>query len=148
MLGGGLMTHQVSVLIENKPGRLKQISEILSKNNINIKALSISDSGIYGVVKLLLNKPQKGCAILLDEGITASLKDIIAVESENVPGGIFGVADLLGQENINIEDAYGFGINKKNRAVFIFQVNEPEKTKKMFKEHGYKILSKKELNLL
>ncbi len=140
------MTHQVSVLIENKPGRLKQISEILSKNNINIKAISISESGIYGVVKLLLNKPQMGCAILADEGITASLKDIIAVESENIPGGILGVADLLGQANINVEDAYGFGINKKKKAVFIFQVNDPKKTRELFKKHGFKVLSEKELH--
>ncbi len=142
------MASQVSVLIENKPGKLQQVSEVLSKNNINIRALTISDTGIYGVIKLLLNKPQEGCAVLSDEGISASIKDIIAIESENVPGGLFGPTKLLSQNNINVEDAYGFSLSNSTKSIFIFQVDETEKTRKMLSQNGYKVLSEKELDIL
>ena len=142
------MALQVSVIIENKPGKLNQISEILSRNDININALTISDAGIYGIIKMLLNKPQKGCAILTDEGISASLKDIIVIESENVPGAIYGPTELLSRNNINIEDAYGFMLSGRNKAMFVFQVDEIEHTGKMLVEHGYKVLSDGDLDVI
>ena len=142
------MPHQVSVFAENKPGKISRITEVLSKNNINIRAITISDSGDYGIIKLLLDKPLEGNDCLNKEGITSTLKDIVAVIIDDTPGGLHKAASLLSDRQINIEDAYGFTIREKNRAIFVFQVGDVPMTEKILKDGGFTIISDKELYYL
>jgi len=142
------MPHQVSVFAENKPGKISRVTDVLSKNNINIRAITISDSGDYGIIKLLLDKPIEGNECLNKEGIASTLKDIVAITIDDSPGGLHKAASLLSNRNINIEDAYGFTIREKNRAVFVFQVEDVPMTEKILKEAGFTIISDKELYYL
>jgi hypothetical protein len=142
------MPHQVSVFAENKPGKISRVTEVLSKNNINIRAITISDSGDYGIIKLLLDKPAEGNECLKNEGITSTLKDIVAIIIDDTPGGLHKAASLLSSHSINVEDAYGFTIREKNQAVFVFQVEDVPQTEKLLKDAGFKIISDKELYYL
>lgn len=142
------MPHQVSVFAENKPGKISRITEVLGKHNINIRAITISDSGDYGIIKLLLDKPTEGNECLKNEGIAATLKDIVAITIDDSPGGLNRAASLLSSHSINVEDAYGFTIREKNQAVFVFQVENVSMTEKILKEAGFKIISDKELYYL
>lgn len=142
------MPHQVSVFAENKPGKISRITEVLAKNNINIRAITISDSGDYGIVKLLLDKPSEGNDCLKNEGIASTLKEIVAVMIDDSPGGLHKAASLLAGKNINVEDAYGFTIREKNQAVFVLQVADIHTTEKILKEAGFRIISDKELYYL
>jgi len=142
------MPHQVSVFAENKPGKISRVTEVLSRNNINIRAITISDSGDYGIIKLLLDKPLEGNECLKNEGITSTLKDIVAIIIDDSPGGLHKAASLLSSSNINVEDAYGFTIREKNQAVFVFQVENVPLTEKLLKEAGFTIISDKELYYL
>ncbi len=142
------MPHQVSVFAENKPGKISRVTEVLSRNNINIRAITISDSGDYGIIKLLLDKPSEGNECLNKEGIASTLKDIVAIIIDDSPGGLHKATSLLSSKNINIEDAYGFTIREKNRAVFVFQVEDVPMTEKFLKEAGFTIISDKELYYL
>lgn len=142
------MPHQVSVFAKNKPGMISRITEILSSNNINIRAITISDSGDYGIIKLLLDNPMQGNECLQKEGITSTLKDIVAIKIDDSPGGLHKAASLLAGENINVEDAYGFTIREKNQAVFVFQVADVLHTEKLLKKAGFEIISDSELYYL
>jgi hypothetical protein len=142
------MPHQVSVFAENRPGKINRITAVLEKHNINIRAITISDSGEYGIIKLLLDKPEEGCARLKEEGISATLKGIVAVKIEDKPGGLHRASSVLAEKNINVEDAYGFSIRENNDAVFVFQVEDVSSTEKILKDAGYPILTDRELYLV
>lgn len=142
------MPHQVSVFAENKPGKISRITEILSRNNINIRAITISDSGDYGIIKLLLDKPQAGNEALQNEGVASTLKDIVAIKIGDTPGGLHRAASVLFREQINVEDAYGFTIREKNLAIFVFQVADVPQTEKILESEGFEVISDNELYLL
>ena len=139
------MPQQISVFAENKPGKIKRVTEILSKKKINIRAITISDSGDYGIIKLLLDNPLEGYNALVDDGVAATLKDIVAVKIGDSPGDLFKAASVLSDNDINVEDAYGFILKDSSSAVFVFQVDNVQHTEKILIEEGYSLLGENEL---
>jgi hypothetical protein len=142
------MPHQVSVFAENKPGKIERITGALAKKGINIRAITISDSGDYGIIKLLLDRPEEGAECLKEEGIAATLKEIVAIRIKDRPGGLFDAAALLRKNNINVEDAYGFIIHSHDDAVFILQVENAKTTERLMADAGFNVITDKELYLL
>lgn len=142
------MPYQVSVFAENKPGKIERITRILAENNINIRAVTISDSGDYGIIKLLLNKPEDGCEALKRDGIAATLKEIVAVKMDDRPGGLFNVSRIIREAGVNVEDAYGFILESGKSAVFIFQVDNVRAVEKILQDSGIPTLQEKELYML
>jgi hypothetical protein len=142
------MPYQVSVFSENKPGKIERITGALAKKSINIRAITISDSGDYGIIKLLLDKPEEGAECLKEEGIAATLKEIVAIRIKDRPGGLFDAASLLRKNSINVEDAYGFMIHSHDDAVFVFQVQNAKTTEKLLADAGFNVITDKELYLL
>jgi hypothetical protein len=142
------MPYQVSVFAENRPGKIERVTGVLSKNGINIRAITISDSGDYGIIKLLLDRPVEGSEFLQKEGIAATLREIIALKMKDTPGGLHAVSSFLTKNAINVEDAYGFMVRSHEEAVFVFQVQNPLEAEKKLKDAGFQLLSDKELYLL
>ncbi len=142
------MPHQVSVFAENRPGKIERITGVLMRKNIDIRAITISDSGDYGIVKLLVDRPQEAVDALKEDGIAASLRDIVAIRVNDKPGGLHEVASILTKNDVNVEDAYGFIVERKKDAVFVFQVQDVRRTEKLLSEAGFTILSDGELYLL
>lgn len=142
------MPHQVSVFAENRPGKIEKITGALAKRNINIRAITISDSGDYGIIKLLLDRPQEGVECLAESGNAATLKEIVAIRVKDKPGGLLEVASFLTKYSINVEDAYGFMVRSHDEAVFVFQVQDVKQTEKLLSDAGFRVLSDKELYLL
>lgn len=142
------MSQQVSVFAENRPGKIERITSVLAEKGINIRAVTITDSGEYGIIKLLLDNPVAGSEALQEKGIAATLKDIVAVRIEDSPGGLHDVALVLSNEGINVEDAYGFSVHDTSDAVFIFQVANVPHAEKIIRENGFSVLSERELYLL
>lgn len=142
------MPQQISVFAENRPGKIKRITGILAEKNINIRAITISDSGDYGIIKLLVDKPQEGCDVLKEAGFAATLKDIAAIKMDDKPGGLFRASTILADKGVNVEDAYGFILEGGSTAVFVFQVENVRKTENILKEAGFDILADNELYLL
>jgi hypothetical protein len=139
------MPQQVSVFAENKPGKIDRITDVLGKRKINIRAITISDSGDYGIIKLLLDKPVEGCDALKETGIAATLKDIVAVKIDDQPGGLHRASSVLAKNDINVEDAYGFTIRESNQAVFVFQVENVVHTESVLRAAGLQVLEDNEL---
>jgi len=132
------MAKQISVFSENKPGRLAYITKILKDNNINIRAIKISSSGDFGVVKLLVNQPDLCFQKLREAGITAYLRDIVGIVIQDQAGGLFDVSSILARYSINIEDSYGFVLEDKKKAVLIIETNDISKLKEILNKENIK----------
>ncbi len=142
------MPQQISVFAENRPGKIERISGVLGKKKINMRAITIADSGDYGIIKILVDRPVDGCNALKAEGIAATLKEIVAVKIEDRPGGLQKASAVLAGSEINVEDAYGFTIRGSDEAVFVFQVKDVKKTEHILSEAGFSVLSDNELYFL
>ena len=90
-----MFIKQISIFVENKPGRLSAVTNILKENNIDIRALSIADTRDFGILRLIVNDPQKACEALKDADCTVTLTDVMAVAVDDTPGGLAKIMELL-----------------------------------------------------
>ena len=137
--------QQISVFAENKPGKIEVITKILTKEKINIRAITIASSNKYGVIKLLVDNPEKAYRALKEEGLSVALNPTLALEMEDGPGGLHTITQIVKKYQINIEDACGFVIKSKKKAVLVIQVKDIEKVKNILLSEKIHFLNKKEL---
>jgi len=112
---------QISIFSENRPGRLAAISYALQQENINIFAFSIAEADGFGVVRALVDHTEEAHKKLVSLGFTVSFTEVIAVKMRDVPGGLYEIAKVLGDANINIDYAYAY--SGKDAAVLILRVD-------------------------
>jgi len=139
------MAHQISIFVENKPGRIERVAEIMAKANVNIRAFTVMGTYEYGVMKFLVDKPSTALEALKAHGISANKRQIIAILMDDRPGGLHRVAKIFGQRKINIDDAYGFVIEDKKRAVMVVDVEKIAEAEKILKEEGIPTLTDDEI---
>jgi hypothetical protein len=139
------MAHQISVFVENKPGRIERVTEILARARVNIRAFTLSGTYEYGVMKLLVDQPDKALEVLTARGVPASKREILAVLMDDQPGGLHRVAKAFGQRKMNIEDAYGFVVQDKKRAVLVVDVEKINEAKNVLQEEGLSTLTDEEI---
>jgi hypothetical protein len=130
------MLKQISVFVENRPGKLAEVTEVLYKEGVNLRAFTIAEAGDFGIIRMVVDKTEKAYKALKSAGFTVALTDVLAVEVKDEPGGLYRIAKALGDENINIEYVYAFAFEKE-RALIILKPNDLEKAKKVLEEKGY-----------
>ncbi|OGV63697.1 MAG: amino acid-binding protein [Lentisphaerae bacterium RIFOXYA12_FULL_48_11] len=131
-----MMIKQLSIFLENKKGRLAQVTSTLAKNKINIRALSLADSADFGVLRLIVNDPDRGATSLKKAGMVVQVTDVIAVEISDKPGGLSRVLHLFDRGAINVEYMYAFVEKIKDKAVVIFKIEQPASAIKILKKEG------------
>ena len=136
---------QVSVFIENKPGHLQNVLKILSDAGINIITLTIAETSDFGILRLIVNDPDKARKSLHAAGITSSVTDVLAIEIDDRPGALFRAIDTFSKKKLNIEYMYAFTEKRGDRAVLIFRFDDIEAAKKALAEEGYQIVKKIDL---
>jgi len=141
-----MIAYQLSIFAQNKPGRLAKVTGILKKGKINIRAITIATSDAFGVINVLVDDPEGARSILESEGSTVSMKEVIAVVIEDRPGGLDRLVQLLFDNGINVENAYGFVLESRKKAVFVVDVDQMEKTQKVLKDAGLETLDAKALS--
>lgn len=135
-----MKVKQISVFLENKAGRLADVTKILGENQINIRALSIADTADFGILRLIVSDPQKALAVLKREGLTVSETEVIAVEIPDKPGGLAGVLEDLEEKKVNIEYMYAFVGKSLENAVVIFRVEEIDCAIKLLNDSQVRLL--------
>ncbi|PIE32582.1 hypothetical protein CSA56_14850 [candidate division KSB3 bacterium] len=138
-----MIAHHISVFAENKPGRLDHITQILTDAHVNIRAIKISDLGEFGVIKALVDDPDTAYQMLKKGQVSVSKKPIVAVTVDDKPGGLHTVLTLLTQQNINVEDSYGFVINQQG--ILVIEVADVPEVMELLKDSGLHLLSKEEI---
>ncbi|ABC78399.1 ACT domain-containing protein [Syntrophus aciditrophicus] len=136
---------QLSVFLENKPGRLQNILRILYENNINITALTISETQEYGVLRMIVNDPDKAQQALKGDNITSRMTDVLAIEIDDKPGSLFKVIEAFSKRGMNIEYMYAFPGKNEHKCVMIFRFENIEAAKNILATEGYTIVKKIDL---
>jgi len=141
------MVKQLNVFSENRPGKLEQITGILAGANVNILAMKLSSNEDYGVFQFILDDPEKGFQALKRAGVTASQKDVLAIGLEHKPGSLHEALRILQQENVDIQDCYGFVVasEQQKKAIIVLVVADPVATRKLLHQHGLQLIGSSEL---
>ncbi|MFH1721049.1 MAG: acetolactate synthase, partial [Candidatus Altiarchaeota archaeon] len=139
------MIKQISVFLANEPGSLKNVTELLKNANIDIRALTVAETGDYGVLRLILSDPDSGMDTLKKAGISAKENDVLGVQLTDQPGGLHQVAESVSADKLNIEYVYPFITKTPGKAVVILRTNDIQKAEKVLKGKGYKILEQEEI---
>ena len=113
------MYNEVRVFVENKPGKLARISELLGGAGIDILALEVADEGQYGVFKILTVEPDRAKQVLSDANMTVAFNRVAIIEIPDQPGSLVKLARALEQAELNVTDAYGCILDRGRRAVFV-----------------------------
>ena len=140
-----MMIKQISVFLENRAGRLFDIAELLGRENINIRALSLADTSDFGVIRLIVDKPEKAAERLKKEGFSVGLTSVAAVEVPDNPGGLASVLKVMMDAGINVEYMYAFVEKTSDNAIVIFRFENMEKAVELLLEKGLKVLREKEV---
>lgn len=132
-----MLAKQVSVFLENKSGRLAEVSRILGKRNIDIRALSIADTAEYGILRMIVNNPEEAAAALKENNFSVRTTDVIVIAVNDQPGGLTEALEILELNQIGIEYMYAFlGNNNLKKAIVIIKVENTEKATEVLKNKG------------
>ncbi len=126
---------QVSVFVENKPGRLASVTEVLFKAGINLRAFAIAEAGDFGIIRMIVDRPEDAYRALKDAGFTVAINDVIGVEVKDEPGSLYRIAKALGDENVNIEYVYAFTFGGE-KALIILRVDDVDKAIEVLEREG------------
>lgn len=140
-----MKVNQISIFLENRPGRLRKVTRILGDNEINIRALSLADTNDFGILRLIVSQPEKAHEILKAAGFTVNGTEVLAVEVPDEPGGLSGVLETLDAAGINVEYMYAFLERATDQALLIFRFDDYEAATKVLTEAGYGIVPGSEL---
>jgi hypothetical protein len=119
-----MRVKQIAVFLENKTGRLIEVSRVLRDNSVNIRALSLADTADYGVLRMIVNDPEKARNALEAAGFTINETEVIAVEIPDVPGGLGEALEPLQAAGINVEYLYSFVEKSGESAIVVFRVED------------------------
>ena len=143
-----MKVEQISVFLENKSGRLGDVTRTLAENRINIRALSIADTADYGLLRLIVDDPEKATRMLNDQGFTVVATEVLAIEVPDRPGGLAGIIEILASKGLNIDYMYAFVGASGENAIVIFRTEPVDKAIEALREGGARILTGDELHAL
>ncbi len=133
--------EQISVFMENRPGSLAGITNVLAQADVNIRALSLADTADFGILRLVVNQPDKARRALKDGGFTVGTTTVLALEIPDRPGGLGRVLQILAAASVNVEYMYAFVQKSGENAVVIFRFDEPDRAAQTLREAGVRVLS-------
>ncbi len=136
---------QLSVFLENKPGRLRELCAVLAENGINIITLSLADTEQFGILRLIVKEHDQAKELLEKNGFVAKLTDVVAVEVMDEPGGLSGILKIEEESGISVEYMYAFTIKSGENAVLLFRFDDMDKAVDALQKAGLNILGSVEL---
>lgn len=135
-----MKVQQISIFIENKTGRLAEVSRTLGEAGLNIRALSLADTSDFGILRLIVDRPDEAKAVLKEGGFTVNKTEVVAVEVPDRPNGLAGILQTLDDNSINVEYMYAFVERSGENAVIIFRFDDIEKAITTLEAEGVKLV--------
>jgi|SRR5690554_244215 hypothetical protein len=145
MKEGKMKIKQISVFLENKKGRLAQLTRILKENNIDISAISVADTANFGIIRMIVSRYNDAMQVIKEAGLTVNTADVLAVEVSDSPGGLHYVLETLSQNDIAVEYLYSFVRRPSERALILFRIREIDEAIRVLSKNNIKILSPEEI---
>ncbi len=135
---------QLSVFIENREGRLEEVLDVLKKSDVNIVSLSLADTSDYGLLRLLVTKPEEGKAALLENGFSAMLTDVLGIKLRHRVGQLQELLEVICKSHINIEYMYALSTGTDDASIVI-KTSDLEKAAEVLKETDVELVSAEEI---
>ena len=139
-----MKVEQLSIFLENKVGRLAEVTTILAQASINIKALSLADTSEFGILRLIVDKSEEAQATLKEKSITVGRTSVVAVGVPHTPGGLDNILQILEKRGVNVEYMYGFPYQSAE-AIIIFRFDRTELAVEVLQQNGVRIFTGDEL---
>lgn len=136
---------QISVFVENKPGKLVEVIEELGSKGVDLRAMSIADTSDFGILRLIADKPAQALEVLREADCITSVTKVLAVEIEDSPGSLAKVLRILSNAGLSIEYVYAFIAHQAGKAFVIIRVEDNEKAAVVLAENGVKLATGGEL---
>lgn len=136
-----MKVEQISIFIENKSGRLAEVTRTIGEAGVNIRALSLADTSDFGILRLIVDKPVEAKAILKERGFTVNKTDVVAVEVPDRPLGLYSILAMLESCKVNVEYMYAFVERCSGSAVMIFRFDNPDAAITCLTAQGVTVLS-------
>jgi len=136
-----MRVEQIAVFLENKSGRLAEITRILAENDINIRALSVADTADFGILRLIVDKVDRAKEVLRAGGFTVGKTNVVAVEVPDRSGGLAGVLQAVTVAGLNVEYMYAFVNKSGSNAVLIFRFDAMDKAIEVLQQNGFTLLT-------
>ncbi len=140
-----MTVQQISVFIENKTGRLAEVTRVIGNAGINIRALSLADTSDFGILRLIVDAPDQALQVLKEDGFTVSKTEVVAVEVPDRPKGLNSILEKLDQAGINVEYMYAFVEPNSGEAIIIFRFDEIERALEQLPEMGVRLVKNSEI---
>ncbi len=142
-----MQIRQVSVFLENKVGRVMEITEVLGENKINLRALSLADTSDFGILRMIVDKVDQAIKSLKDKGFIVKETEVVAVEVPDKPGGLAQVLEILCIANINVEYMYAFFEQSNDKALLIFRFEDSKRAIEALSTKGIQIVGGETLGI-
>ncbi len=136
---------QISVFLENKKGRLYEVCNLMGENLINIRALTVADSKDFGILRMVVDKPDQAVDVLKKKGFVANITEIVAVEVEDQPGGLARILKVINENALNVEYMYAFVEKASDKALLVFRFDDPDAAVKVLGANNIKIIGEDEI---
>lgn len=141
-----MTVKQISVFIENKPGRLAEFTKLLQEHGIDMRALSLADGEDFGILRIIVDDSYKAARMLKEENMVFSVTPVLAIEIADEPGSLVNLLELLGESGINIQYTYAFLSRKKDSAYMILRVADNEKAIEVLTKNKIRPICQDELS--
>lgn len=132
-----MVIKQLSVFLENKKGRLAAACRVLADNQINIRALSLADTSDFGILRLIVDKPDVAKEVLNETGVVVNVTDVLAITMDDRPGATLAVLELLAENGISLEYMYACVGNTVGKALMVMQTDNRDKAETLLESNGF-----------
>jgi hypothetical protein len=132
--------EQISIFLENKAGRLSEVTRIFEEGRINIRALSLADTSDFGILRLIVNDNEKAKRLLKENGFTVRFTEVVAVEVQDKPGGLHQILMSLSKAGVNVEYMYAFVQQSGQNAVLIFRFDNTAAAAEVLRREGVRVI--------
>ena len=143
-----MSVKQISVFLENKPGELNALTGVLADHNIDMRALSLSETNEFGIARIIVDRPMDTADLLRGAGYVCTVSSVIAVDIPHVPGGLNQVLNILSGAKINLEYGYAFLGGRKDSAYMVFRVADNAAATAVLRAKGIRVAEEGELESL
>lgn len=141
-----MKVEQLSIFLENKTGRLAEVTKAMAGHNINIRALSLADTSDFGILRMIVDRTEDAKTLLKDAGFTVGRTIVVAVKVQDIPGGLNHVLNILTEHKINVEYMYAFVQKNGAYATMIFRFDRIDQAIEALKANNIPLLSPEEIN--
>ena len=140
-----MTVKQISIFLENRPGSLAELIDVLSKEEINMRAMSVGETEDFGILRIIVQDPYKAICVLKQNGYVCSITPVLAVAVPDEAGSLLNILNILGKNGVNLDYTYAFTMKKKDFAYMVFRVQDNEKAIVVLTKNKIELISQDDL---